>query len=101
MDWNHIRIREAGKKYDENKRRSAGQKAVIYYLVALYIGYMGYSVMSNRLSGDAAMSYPLAAVLASILIIGAGFVAWYATKRMRSELKQSEIITDGKEEEKN
>lgn len=100
MNRNIFWVREGGKQYDENKRRSAGQRAVIYYLTSLYIGYMGYSIMKNRLAGDDTMSYPLAIILTSILIAGAIFIIWYATRRMKNEFKQSEIISAGKEEEK-
>lgn len=99
MNWNKFWVKEEGKEYDDGRRRSAGQKAVLYYLVALYIGYMGYSIMNNRLTGDDTMSYPLAIVLAALLVIGAIFVAWYATKRMKNEFRNSEIVSSGKEEE--
>jgi arginine exporter protein ArgO len=97
MSWN-IFARDAGKQYDENKRLSAGRKAVIYYLAALYIGYMGYSILNNRLAGDDTMSYPLAVILTALLVIGAIFVAWYATISLKKEFKQSELEPAGKEE---
>lgn len=80
--------------------QSAGLRAILYYLVAIYIGYMGYSIMKNRLAGDDTMSYPLAILLTSILMIGAVGVAFYATKRMKYESKQSEKQIADKEEER-
>lgn len=100
MRWYTFWVREDGKQYDENKRRSAGQRGVIHCLAALYIGYMGYSIMNNRLAGDETMSYPLAIILTSLLIAGAVIVVWQATRRMMKEFKQSEIISAGNEEEK-
>jgi hypothetical protein len=76
MSWNKFWVREDGKEYDEVRRRSAGQRAVLYYLVAVYIGFMGYSILKNRFGGDNTMSFPLAIILASILIIGALWIAW-------------------------
>lgn len=101
MSFNKFWIKEAGVEYDEARRRAAGQKAIIYYLVALYVGYMGYSIMSNRLSGDDTMSFPLATALTLVLIIGALGVAWYATKRMRNEFINSKIEDTNKEEKQN
>lgn len=98
MNWNNFLIRNEGKNCDDSKRRNAGQRALLYYLVALYIGYMGYSIMNNRLSGDDTLSYPLAIFFTSVLIIGAVFIAWFATKRMKNESKQSENETAEKEE---
>jgi hypothetical protein len=97
MKWNKFWVKEEGKDYDEARRRTAKQKAVIYYLVALYIGYMGFSILKNRLSGDDTMSYTLAVLLASLLMIGAIWVALYTTKQMKHEFEQSEIKTDIKE----
>lgn len=98
MNWNNLWIRNDGRKYDSAKVRNAGQRTVIYYLVALYVGYLGYSIISNRLAGDDTMSYPVAIIFSSVLIIGAIFVAFSATKRMRNELKQEETLPDEKEE---
>lgn len=99
IQWNKFLIREEEKEYDEARRRSANQRAVIYYLVALYIGYMGYSIMNNRLTGDDTMSYPLAILLTSLLVIGAVWIMWYATKRVKNEWKQSSTGVSKKEEE--
>jgi cytochrome bd-type quinol oxidase subunit 2 len=100
MKWNRFWIREDGKQYDEERRRRAGQKAALYYLVAFYIGYMGFSIMKNRFAGDTTMSYPLAVILASVLLLGAIWVAWYAMKQMKNEYRQSEIKITGNEEGK-
>ena len=75
------------------------QRALLYYLVALYIGYCGYSIMSNRLAGDNTMSYPLAILLTVVLLIGAVIVALYATRRMKVELKQNKIRDTGKDQD--
>jgi predicted branched-subunit amino acid permease len=99
MSRGNFWIREDGKKYDDNKRRNAAQRAGIYYLVAIYVGYMGYSILYNRLIGDDTMTYPLAIILASLLIAGAIFVAWYATRRMKSELEASEIVPEDEKED--
>jgi dolichyl-phosphate-mannose--protein O-mannosyl transferase len=99
MSFKRFWIREDGVEYDDARRRVAGQRAVIYYLVAFYIGYMGYSIMKNRLTGDDTMSYPLAITLASILFVGALSIILYATHRMRIEFEKSKL-TDTKIEEK-
>lgn len=98
MRWNKFWIREDGKIYDEIKRRRAGQRAVLYYLVALYIGYMGFLIMKNRFMGDNTMSFPLAILLATVLIVGAVGVILYATIRMKSEYEDSLLISSDKEE---
>jgi hypothetical protein len=100
MNLHNLWNRNGGKKQDDIKRRASGQRAALYYLVALYIGYMGFCVMKNRLAGDDTMTYPLAVILSSALFIGAVFVAWYATRRMKRELKQSMTETAGNEENK-
>ncbi len=98
MNFNRFFCREDGAEYDDARRRAAGQKAVIYYLVALYIGYMGYCILSNRLAGDDTMSYPVAITLTFALVAGAFWVAWYATRRMRKEFRDSKL-SDTKIEE--
>ncbi len=99
MRWNKFWVREDGKAYDEAIRRRASQKAVLYCLVALYIGYMGLLIIKNRLMGDDTMSYPLAILLASLLIIGAVIVILYTVKRMKNEFVKS-IITASDEDTK-
>ncbi|MGB8451465.1 MAG: hypothetical protein WCD89_03960 [Anaerocolumna sp.] len=91
MDWK--------RKERNRKNRPVGQKAILYYLVALYIGYMGYSILHNRLSGDDTMSYPLAIAITSVFVIGAAWVVWYATRGLINDSKNSEIEITGKEEE--
>lgn len=98
MNFTKFWVKEDGKEYDEVRRRAAGQKAILYYLVALYVGYMGYSILNNWLSGDRTISYALLIVLTAALFIGAIWVAWYATKRMKNEFKLSEIKAANKEE---
>lgn len=99
MGWKFW-IKEDGKEYDEDKRRSASQRAVLYYLVAVYVGYMGYSILKNRLTGDDTMTYPVAIAVTSVLFIGAFWVVWYATKRMKCEYENS-VIETGKNDEEN
>jgi hypothetical protein len=91
MKWYKFWVREEGKEYDEARRRSAGQRAVIYYLVALYVGYMGFSILKNRLTGDGTMTYPLAILMTLLLLAGAIWVAWYATNWMKKEFEKSVI----------
>ena len=99
MKFNRFWIKEDGVEYDDTRRRAAGQKAIIYYLVALYIGYMGFNIISGRLSGDDTMSYPLAIGITVAFFAFAIWIIWYATKRMKSEFEKSKIIEDKKEEE--
>lgn len=99
MGFHKFWVKEEGKEYDDARRRSAGQRAVIYYLVALYIGYMGYRIINNRLTGDDTMSYPLAITLTSVLIIGALWVAWYATRFMQREFDKSVLENENQETE--
>ena len=79
---------------------AARQRAIIYYMVALYIGYLGCSIMKNRLEGDDTMTYPIAIIVSSVLILGALWVLWYATKQMKNDNKQSENLITDKEEER-
>ncbi len=59
-------------------------KGILYCLVAVYIGYMGYSILSSRLKGDATLSYPLAILFTSVLVIGAVWIFWYGVRLQRS-----------------
>jgi hypothetical protein len=99
MNWNKFSIKRNTNNENAIKGHQGGQKAILYYLVAIYIGYMGYSILHNRLSGDNTMSYPLAIILTSVFIIGAAWVAWYATKGLKYNLKQSETDETEKEEQ--
>lgn len=97
MGFHKFWVKEEGKEYDDARRRSAGQRAALYYLVALYIGYMGYRILHNRLLGDTTMSIPLAITLTSVLIIGALWVVWYATRYMKREFEKS-VLEDKNQE---
>lgn len=99
MKWNKFWVKEAGKEYDEARRQAAGQKAVLYYLAALYIGYMGYSILNNRLSGDDTLTYPIAILLTLAFMLGAIWIAWYATRRMKNEFDNSVIESENQEDE--
>ncbi len=99
MNWNKFSVRENKRKITNRKNQPQGQKAILYYLVAIYIGYMGYSVLHNRLSGDNTMSYPLAIIITSVFVIGAGWIVWYATRGLKNDLKQSDIEVAVEEEE--
>lgn len=59
-------------------------KGILYCLVAVYIGYMGYSILNSRLKGDATLSYPLAILFTSVLVIGAVWIFWYGVRLQRS-----------------
>lgn len=86
--------------FSDMRHQRTGSSSAIYYLVALYLGYLGYSIMNNRLSGDDTMSYPLAIIFTCIFIIAAVFIAFYATKQIRNEIK-TEKDAAGKKEENN
>lgn len=97
---NKFWIKEDGKEYDEAKRRSASNKAVLYYLVAAYVGYMGFSIIKNRFTGDNTMSYPIAIISSLALLIGALWIIYIATKRMKSDYENS-VIDETKKDEEN
>lgn len=99
MNWKNVWSGEKEKKYPAAKSKSTGQRAGLYYLAALYIGYMGYTILANRIAGDNTMPYPLAVALAAVLLCGAVFVAGYATKRMRNEWKR--IKAEASESDRN
>ncbi len=81
------------------KQRKTGDRAILYYLVAIYIGYMGYLVLKNRLSGDETLSYPIAIAAASVLITGAAGIICYALiqTRKRAEQEKKEQCQEEKE----
>jgi TRAP-type C4-dicarboxylate transport system permease small subunit len=82
------------------KHQKTRQRSALYYLVALYIGYLGYSIMNNRLSGDDTLSYPIAIMFTCLYVLGAVLIALYATKQIRDDFK-AEKEAVGKEEENN
>lgn len=87
-------------RISDRKHQRTGSRSALYYLVALYIGYLGYSIMNNRLSGDDTMPYPLAVMFTCLFILAAVLIALYATKQIRDEIK-AEKDAAGKEEENN
>ena len=97
MKWNNIFNRETSKEKKEYSRPGDGSKAILYYLVAIYIGYMGYSILHNRLTGDDTLSYPVAILFTSVFAIGAAWIVWYATK-LRKNASAAEIQVDTIEE---
>ncbi len=73
------------------KQSKTGNRTILYYLVAIYIGYMGYLVLKNRLSGDETLPFPIAIAAAFILIIGAVGIICYAAIQNRKSEKQKKI----------
>lgn len=73
-------------------------KAIIYYLVAAYIGYMAFGIINNRIQGDDTMSWTVAIIFTTVLASGAIGIVVYATKlvkRMKSQ-KNEQIECDEK-----
>ncbi len=73
------------------KQSKTGDRTILYYLVAIYIGYMGYLVLKNRLSGDETLPFPIAIAASSVLIIGAVGIICYAVVQNRKSGKQKKI----------
>jgi len=71
-------------------------KGILYYLIAVYIGYMGISILRNRINGDDTMSYPLAVFFSLIFILGAVWVFWYGFE-LRKKANISQVSEDNKE----
>lgn len=78
------------KKERSQDYRKGQQKAVLYCLLAFYIGFMGYSILKNRLMGETAISFPLAAAISALFIAGAGGIIWYAAKLIRNSRRQAD-----------
>ncbi len=94
MKLNRLLKKEFQNEPKELQRRTSNQKAMLYYLIAIYIGFMGYSILRNRFTGDDTMSYPLALVLALVFVIGAVGIICYATSLIRKERKRDEVKSD-------
>lgn len=88
---NYAWKKEPGKKYDERLRTTAKQKAIMYYLVAIYIGYMGVQLIMAKLGGDNTMTLPMVSIFSSIMIAGAVGVIAYATTTLLKQLRASEM----------
>jgi threonine/homoserine/homoserine lactone efflux protein len=90
---------ENKKSHNDFNGQSNGNKGILYCLVAIYIGYMGYSILSNRLRGDDTLSYPLAILFTLVLVIGALWIFWYGVrvrKNSSGENPLKEEIKDNK-----
>ena len=91
MKWNKLWDGESKKNKKDFREQRDGNRGIPYYLVAIYIGYMGYSILHNRLTGDETLSYPLAIFLTSIFVIGAAWIIWYAVKLRKNQATENEI----------
>jgi len=92
--------KEEGIIYDEERRKSASTRAVLYYLVSCYIIYMGVCIIKNRLMGDDSIPLVPAIVFAVCFVAGGFFIMWYATRRLKWEFAAS-VIQNTSEETRN
>ena len=110
MNRNEFRNGESKKNGNDFNGQRNGNKGILYCLVAIYIGYMGYSILSNRLRGDDTLSYPLAILFTSVLVIGAVWIFWYGVRLkisisgespLKEETKEINVINETMDENNN
>lgn len=97
MNRNEFRNGESKKNRNDFNGQRNGNKGILYCLAAIYIGYMGYSILSSRLKGDDTLSYPLAILFTSVLVIGAVWIFWYGVRLKISISGESPLKEETKE----
>ena len=86
-----------GIKYDEAKRSKAGKAALLRAVVAAYIAYLAFRIVTAK---DSSMDLKTARIIGAVFIAADIAFAVYTYMRFRSELKAAEITdnTDSTDE---
>lgn len=88
------RFRNKSNKSKKDLGERDWYRGILYYLLAIYIGYMGISILGNRINGDDTMSYPIAIFFALIFVVGAIWVFWYGFGLRKEEVSDSNVEID-------
>ncbi|MBP5433467.1 hypothetical protein [Ruminococcus sp.] len=77
-----------GIKYDEAKRSKAGKAALLRAVVAAYIAYLAFKIVTAK---DSSMNLTTARIIGAAFIVADIAFAVYTYMRFQSELKAAEI----------
>ena len=83
--------RKARPRYDEQKRSKANISAVLRFIVAFYLAYLGWTIARGGGGEDGSMEPWLAWLICGVFCaVGIGFGV-YALNRYQAELKAAEL----------